>query len=203
MGIFEASVTTSLHCLLPGERFGIVSTGRVWEALLTKGVGGMLGTELSATVSTSTSTSASTATPTSTSTTIDPAAATVRTGPSAVFAGVSTTGLSAAELHSLPSAEVRRRLRDATVRLLTRTPTKASSTDGAFADTDPDTISTGDNVDDTLTVINLGCAGMSGMQEAVREGCVAVLGLEGAQRIRVVDPVLAGVALLRGLIALG
>lgn len=43
MGIFEASVTASLHLLHPGERFGIVTTGSVWEKILGDGVQGILG----------------------------------------------------------------------------------------------------------------------------------------------------------------
>ena len=37
-GIFEASVDKSLTAINPGEAFGIVSTGKVWEELLGKAV---------------------------------------------------------------------------------------------------------------------------------------------------------------------
>ncbi|KAF1815755.1 hypothetical protein P152DRAFT_505559 [Eremomyces bilateralis CBS 781.70] len=47
-GIFEASVATSLQCLAPGERFGIVSTGQAWEAMLSEAVRDFLGAETSA-----------------------------------------------------------------------------------------------------------------------------------------------------------
>ncbi len=43
-GIFEASVSTSLQIIHPDEKFGIVSTGKVWEAVLSKAVVDFLGT---------------------------------------------------------------------------------------------------------------------------------------------------------------
>lgn len=47
LGIFEASITTALQLLDPDfeteESFGIVSTGKVWEALLGRAVRGFLG----------------------------------------------------------------------------------------------------------------------------------------------------------------
>ena len=43
-GIFEASVAASLQMIRPQEKFGIVSTGKVWEELLTEAVAAMLGT---------------------------------------------------------------------------------------------------------------------------------------------------------------
>lgn len=44
-GIFEASVSTSLLAIRPDERFGIVSTGKVWEDLLAGAVRAFLGAE--------------------------------------------------------------------------------------------------------------------------------------------------------------
>jgi Asp/Glu/hydantoin racemase len=44
-GIFEASVSTSLQTIHPNEKFGIVSTGKVWEDILTDAVVALLGTE--------------------------------------------------------------------------------------------------------------------------------------------------------------
>lgn len=87
------------------------------------------------------------------------------------FAGVETTGLSAIELHTTPAAEVRRRICDATQRLIqsARHPVRA---------------------------ICLGCAGMAGMEEAVREGCVMAYGEEGGQLVRIVDGVVAGAGTL-------
>jgi len=43
IGIFQASVTHALHVLPQGKKFGIVTTGKVWEGLLTDGVHGFLG----------------------------------------------------------------------------------------------------------------------------------------------------------------
>jgi Asp/Glu/hydantoin racemase len=43
-GIFEASVSTSLQIIHPEEKFGIVSTGKVWEQILSEAVVDFLGT---------------------------------------------------------------------------------------------------------------------------------------------------------------
>jgi len=43
-GIFEASVSTSLQIIHPDEKFGIVSTGKVWEQILSGAVEEFLGT---------------------------------------------------------------------------------------------------------------------------------------------------------------
>ncbi|KAG9191413.1 hypothetical protein G6011_09501 [Alternaria panax] len=43
-GIFEASVATSLQLIHPEEKFGIVSTGKVWEEILTEATIAFLGT---------------------------------------------------------------------------------------------------------------------------------------------------------------
>lgn len=85
------------------------------------------------------------------------------------FAGVETTGLTAIELHSTPADEVHRRLRDATERLVTKSEVGA---------------------------ICLGCGGMAGMGEAVREGCLRALGPARGSRVRVVDGIVAGVGML-------
>ncbi|CUS11298.1 unnamed protein product [Tuber aestivum] len=45
IGIFQASVTQALHVLPREKKFGIVTTGKVWEELLTDGVRGFLGGE--------------------------------------------------------------------------------------------------------------------------------------------------------------
>jgi Asp/Glu/hydantoin racemase len=42
-GIFESSVATSLQLIHPDQKFGIVSTGRVWEDILTEAVEAFLG----------------------------------------------------------------------------------------------------------------------------------------------------------------
>lgn len=43
LGIFEASVAQALLLLRPGERFGIVTTGREWEPVLSGAVARFLG----------------------------------------------------------------------------------------------------------------------------------------------------------------
>lgn len=43
-GIFEASVSYSLQVIHPDEKFGIVSTGKVWEKILSEAVEDFLGT---------------------------------------------------------------------------------------------------------------------------------------------------------------
>ncbi|KAH7113826.1 hydantoin racemase-like protein [Dendryphion nanum] len=43
-GIFEASAATSLQLVRPEEKFGIVSTGKVWEDILSEAVQKFLGT---------------------------------------------------------------------------------------------------------------------------------------------------------------
>ncbi|KAJ5188347.1 Gamma tubulin [Penicillium cf. griseofulvum] len=86
-------------------------------------------------------------------------------GTSMHFAGVETTGLTAVELHTTEPEEVRRRIIDATRNLLR-------------------------NSSSRVKVVCLGCAGMAGMEEAVREGCIQEYGTEG-QRVRIVDGVVA------------
>ena len=106
LGIFEASLLASLAiCLAPQDRFGIVTTGAVWDEILTRGVADFLGTGGdSATNGTSRSSERS-----------------------RKFSGVETTGLTAVELHSTPPEEVTRRLKEAVKRLIRRT---QSSSDG-------------------------------------------------------------------------
>jgi len=142
-GIFEASVGTSLQIIAPDEKFGIVSTGKVWEGILSKAVVDFLGT-----------------------------------GPEASkrFAGVETTGLNATDLHDAPAEEVRKRMKDAVKRLLRK---------------------------GNVGAICLGCAGMAGMNEIVREACVEELREEDGSRVRIVDGVQAGVAWLEGAVRSG
>ncbi|KAF2744953.1 hypothetical protein M011DRAFT_469976 [Sporormia fimetaria CBS 119925] len=142
-GIFEASVATALQVIHPDQKFGIVSTGKVWEEILSEAVVGFLGTGERA---------------------------------SARFAGVETTGLNAGDLHDAPEEVVRGRMKDAVKRLLRK----------------------GD-----VGAICLGCAGMAGMNEMVREACVEELGEEEGRRVRVVDGVQAGVAWLEGVVRSG
>jgi len=149
-GIFEASVSTSLQIIHPAERFGIVSTGKVWEEILLDAVKSYLG--------------------------VDDETVQQR------FAGVQTTGLSATELHDTPAEEVRTRMKEAVTRLL-----RTGRRDGQ-----------GD-----VGAICLGCAGMAGMDEMVREACIEELGEEKGKKIRIVDGVVSGVAWLEGALRSG
>ncbi len=94
------------------------------------------------------------------------------------YVGCETTGLNATELHDLPPAEVRAKMTAATQRLLHR-----GQQDGMKP----------------VQAICLGCAGMVGLDEAVRQACVEVLGEERGRRISIVDGVKAGVGSLVGL----
>lgn len=83
------------------------------------------------------------------------------------FVGVRTTDLTAIELHTTPKEEVDRRIVEASASL----------------------------VREGAQVILLGCAGMSGMEEAVRLGAQK----EG-KTVKVIDGVRAGIVLLEGVI---
>ncbi|KAF2456944.1 Asp/Glu/hydantoin racemase [Lineolata rhizophorae] len=150
-GIFDASVSAALQLVQPGERFGIVSTGRQWEAILSEAVEAFLGTAAKQGKSSAPE------------------------DISARFAGVETTGLDATELHDAPPEEVRRKMMDATRRLVRK---------------------------GKVGAICLGCAGMAGMNEIVREACLEELGEEEGRRVRIVDGVQAGVAWLEGAVRL-
>lgn len=147
-GIFEASVSSSLQAIGPGERFGIISTGKVWEAALSEAVDNYLGVEDSG-------------------------------EGSAAFAGVQTTGLNASELHETPAGEVRNRMKKAVTRLLE------------------------DDTGGRVGAVCLGCAGMAGFDDMVREAAVETLGLAQGSRVRIVDGVVAGVAWLEGALRSG
>lgn len=90
-----------------------------------------------------------------------------------LFGGVVTCGLSAGELHEAAPDEVERRVKAAARDLLDQ---RHTGTDG---------------VEVRVGVLVLGCAGMVGMEDWVRE--------VGGAEIRVVDGVRAGVGLLQGL----
>lgn len=97
-------------------------------------------------------------------------------GSSNRFAGVETTGLNATELHDAPADEVRQKMKAAVKRLIGRA---------------------------RVGAICLGCAGMAGMDQMVREACVEALGEQQGRRLRVVDGVQAGVGWLEGTIRAG
>lgn len=82
------------------------------------------------------------------------------------FVGVRSTGMSAIQLHSTQKEDVDRRIADASAELVGK---------GAKA-------------------IILGCAGMSGMEDAIRDGAQ-----RHGREVRIIDGVRAGVVLLEGL----
>ncbi|GAA5906436.1 hypothetical protein JCM5296_000456 [Sporobolomyces johnsonii] len=90
------------------------------------------------------------------------------------FAGVETTGLDATELHDAPPALVRERIKAAVKRLIRRAQARGKK----------------------LGAVCLGCAGMAGMDETVREACVEELGAERGRDVEIVDGVKAGWAML-------
>ncbi|KAK6007662.1 hypothetical protein QM012_004476 [Aureobasidium pullulans] len=147
-GIFEASVSSSLQAIGPGERFGIVSTGKVWEATLREAVDNYLGVE-------------------------------DNTEGSAAFAGVQTTGLNATELHDTSPVEVRNRMKKAVARLLM------------------------DDAGGPVGAVCLGCAGMAGFDDMVREAAIETLGHGQGSKVRIVDGVVAGVTWLEGALRSG
>lgn len=51
--------------------------------------------------------------------------------------------------------------------------------------------------------ICLGCAGMAGMDQTVREACVEKLGEKDGQRVKIIDGVVAGSIFLEGALRAG
>lgn len=173
-GIFEASVTTSMmlissfhlladwshHKVQSQDTFGVVTTGTVWKKELTKAVAAMInGPDENEEDKKNSISDVVDSSPT------PPPVSVPR------FAGVETTGLTAVELHKTPPEEVRRRMIEATEKLLKGTahPVRA---------------------------VCLGCAGMAGMEEAVRAGCVKAYGEIEGEEVHIVDGVVSGIGLL-------
>lgn len=175
-GIFEASVTTSMmlissfhlladwnhHKTQSQDTFGIVTTGAVWKKELTKAVAAMINGPDDSEEKKIKPDVVDTTSPTPS----PPAPVSVPR-----FAGVETTGLTAVELHETPPGEVRRRMIEATEKLLKGTA-------------------------HPVRTVCLGCAGMAGMEEAVRAGCVKAYGEIEGENVHIVDGVVAGVGLL-------
>ena len=88
IGIFDASVTTALHLIAPGSKFAILTTGSLYETLLTDGVRRILGS-------------------------IGKPAQT-----SSIFGGVAATGINVDELDLEPRTTVKSKMMDATRRLV-------------------------------------------------------------------------------------
>lgn len=144
IGIFEASVVRSLSSLPEQAKFGIISTGKVWEQLLSTAVEGLPSLDGLGEAE-------------------------------ARFAGVQTTGLNATELHDAPQGVVTRKIKEATHRLL-----KSGN----------------------VKVICMGCAGMVGLDQTIREACVESLGQQRGDSVEIVDGVAAGFRLLQEALAL-
>jgi len=159
-------VLTSLGVMsTEGDRFGIVSTGKVWESALQSAVDAFLG----------------------------------RPG-SDKFAGCETTGLNASELHDLPLLEVREKMMQATKRLLRNGQGRGDATDHQTPERGGDQgVSQAVNVN----AICLGCAGMVGLDEAVRTACIQELGDKRGNAVHIVDGVKAGVGVLFGMAKTG
>lgn len=175
LGIFEASILASLAiCLAPQDRFGIVTTGAVWDEILTRGVADFLGTGGSSSNEDGSRTSSE------------------RPPQSRKFSGVETTGLTAIELHSTPPEEVTRRLKEAVKRLIRRTQSSSVVGDGGGGGQQP-----------RLRAVCLGCAGMVGFGEAIRAGCIEELGPEEGAKVSIVDGVKAGYVMLEGMVRAG
>ncbi|OCT46671.1 DCG1-like protein [Cladophialophora carrionii] len=183
-GIFEASVLASLGLIdksgdeassaTAAALFGIVSTGKIWETALQRAVEEFIGVDVD----------------------VDVDVDGQPPRPRRVFVGCETTGLNASELHDLDGAEVRAKMMDATKRLLRKGGKKKKKSDGDGGDGDGD----GDGRSiSRVQAICLGCAGMVGLDDAVRTACVEELGDEAGKAVYIVDGVKAGVGLLYGL----
>ena len=58
-------------------------------------------------------------------------------------------------------------------------------------------------LDKGAKAICLGCAGMAGLDETVREACVEQMGKAEGERIKIIDGVVAGVIFLEGALRAG
>lgn len=91
------------------------------------------------------------------------------------FRGVFTTGLNAGDFHGagISPATIHAKLADATRRLL--------RTGG-------------------VDCVIMGCAGMAGLDEIIRQACMDEYGEEDARGVYIIDPVRAGVGVLEGMV---
>lgn len=121
------------------------------------------------------------------------------------FVGCRTTGLNASELHELPPEKVRAKMMEATVNLLRdgkvedkeMNSATATSTSGDVGNDNGSSSTTSKSKSkSSVKAICLGCAGMVGLEEAVREACIEELGAEEGKRVAIVDGVKAGVGTL-------
>ncbi len=154
IGILEASIITALSIgpSKPGDtnsKFGIVTTGKYWEEALSNAVRDFITNHAPFPYDDQTH------------------AALGR------FKGVESTGLNGDELHSAHQDLVKKRLTEATKRLVR---------------------------DGDVKVVILGCAGMSGLNKIVEEALVEEVGEDQAENIYVLDGVAAGIGLLENLL---
>jgi Asp/Glu/hydantoin racemase len=151
-GIFEASIAQCLALTrsfgpaavkssVSASSFGIVTTGSIWEDELSRALTQLLLGD------------------------------TAERSELDCFAGVATTGLTAVELHTMPSQEVKARITDATARLI-------------------------QGAKHQVAAVCLGCAGMAGMDAAVRAGCIRALGPIEGEQVMIVDGVVSGIGML-------
>jgi Asp/Glu/hydantoin racemase len=126
----------AISLLGPGQKWGIVTTGKFWEDHLSNGVKTFLGASES--------------------------------DDNAKFAGVQSTGLNASDFHhGVDPAVVRKKLKAATKRLL--------------------------NAGEVHAIV-MGCAGMAGLEEIIREAASEEHGEEYAySTLHVIDGVRAGI----------
>jgi Asp/Glu/hydantoin racemase len=104
------------------------------------------------------------------------------------FTSCETTGLNASELHDMDARDVRESMMVATKCLLARGQVGSKNYDKED-----------DEVFSRVQAICLGCAGMVGLEEAVRSACVEVLGERRGGEVHIVDGVKAGIGILYGL----
>jgi len=147
LNIFEAAL---LHARALAVPFGIVTTGKYWEAVLEDGAKEFFYGKNPMSIAGS-----------------EQGSAVKNERQVAGFVGVRSTGLTAVQLHLTEKEEVDRRIADASADLVRN---------GAKA-------------------IILGCAGMSGMDNAIRVGAQ-----RHGREVRIIDGVRAGVVLLEGLV---
>lgn len=101
------------------------------------------------------------------------------------FAGVFTTGLNAGDFHKAGPDEVKSRLRQATGKLL----------DAGSGSSQAETPGKG-----AVECVVMGCAGMAGLEDLIREVAIEKYGDEKGRRLYIIDGVKAGIGVLMNMI---
>lgn len=96
-------------------------------------------------------------------------------GSNAKFAGVFSTGLTAGDFHHIEPAQVQAKLKEATLGLF-------RSTEGR------------------VRAVVMGCAGMAGLEEIIRDAAVEYYGVDGAKGLYIIDGVKAGILQLEKMV---